>query len=169
MARLLFNTTFRGLLNPTQSLMSKVASSGSVLQQGLRYSTAGDSDTHDDFKPTSKIERSGVSLQDVVKQDVVKNPVVIYMKGVPDAPRCGFSALAVKILQQYNVPITPRNILENPRLKEGVKAFSNWPTFPQVFIKGEFVGGSDIVLNMHQQGQLRELLADINADSSKQA
>lgn len=167
MARLLSNTVFKGLLISSQPFRSKVASLGSVYQQGLKYSTTGDSDTHEDFQPTSKIGRSGNSLQDLVRQDVEKHPVVIYMKGVPDAPRCGFSALAVKVLQQYSVPITPRNILENPQLKEGVKAFSNWPTFPQVFIKGEFIGGSDIVLNMHQQGQLKELVADISADNGK--
>lgn len=167
MSRILYNTRFRGLLSYSQSLRSKVASSGSIIQQSLKFSTAGDSDTHEDFQPTSKIQKAGISLQDAVKQDVEKNPVVLYMKGIPEAPRCGFSALAVKILQQYNVPIAPRNILENPQLKESVKAFSNWPTFPQVFLKGEFIGGSDILLNMHQNGELKELLADIDTSDSK--
>lgn len=168
MSRILYNTSFRGVLSYSQSLRSKVAPSGSIFQQGLKYSTAGDSDTHEDFQPMSKIERDGMSLQDAVKQDVEKNPVVVYMKGIPEAPRCGFSALAVKILQQYDVPLTPRNILENPQLKESVKAFSNWPTFPQVFVKGDFVGGSDILLNMHQNGELKELLADINTSNNKE-
>lgn len=167
MARLLANTALEGLLSSTRSLRSRAAPSGSIFWQCLKYSTNGDSDTHEDFLPTSKLEKPGISLQDAIKRDVEKNPVVIYMKGIPEAPRCGFSALAVKILQQYDAPITPRNILENRSLKEGVKAFSNWPTFPQVFIKGEFVGGSDILLGLHQNGQLKELLSDTNADSSE--
>ncbi|KAM3328958.1 hypothetical protein ACQJBY_026193 [Aegilops geniculata] len=89
-----------------------------------------------------------------------ENPVIIFMKGYPEAPRCGFSALAVKVLQQYGVSITARDILSNMKLKESVKAYSNWPTFPQIFINGEFVGGSDIILSMHQKGELKDLLGD---------
>ncbi|KAL0010591.1 hypothetical protein SO802_005699 [Lithocarpus litseifolius] len=77
--------------------------------------------------------------------DVKENPVMIYMKGVPEFPQCGFSSLAVK-----NVPLASRNILEDPELKSAVKTFSHWPTFPRIFIKGEFIGGSDIILNSHQ-------------------
>ncbi|RZB84718.1 Monothiol glutaredoxin-S15, mitochondrial isoform B [Glycine soja] len=119
---------------------------------GMRYfaTVSNDPDTHDDFKPANKLENSNISLADVIEQDVKDNPVMIYMKGVPDFPLCGFSSLAVRVLQQYDVPLSARNILEDPELKNAVKAFSNWPTFPQVFIKGEFIGGSDIVLNMHQ-------------------
>ncbi|KAK8916610.1 hypothetical protein KSP39_PZI022179 [Platanthera zijinensis] len=157
---LLSNLVARGIAN---SIESRVISSP-FFGRSLKYSTkiSGDSDTHEDFRPASKLEGSGFSVHDVVQQDVKINPVMIYMKGVPDAPRCGFSALAVKVLQQYRVPLSSRNILEDPILKEGVKAFSNWPTFPQVFVKGEFIGGSDIVLTMHQNGQLKELLSDVN-------
>ncbi|XP_027344334.1 monothiol glutaredoxin-S15, mitochondrial-like isoform X1 [Abrus precatorius] len=123
---------------------------------GMRYFTkvSNDPDTHDDFKPANKIENSNISLADVVEQDVKDNPVMIYMKGVPDFPQCGFSSLAVRVLKHYDVPLSARNILEDAELKSAVKAFSNWPTFPQVFIKGEFVGGSDIILNMHQVNSL---------------
>ncbi|XAR48813.1 hypothetical protein NMG60_11031768 [Bertholletia excelsa] len=86
---------------------------------------------------------------------------MIYMKGVPDLPRCGFSALAVRVLKEYDVPLSARNILEDPELKNAVKAYSAWPTFPQIFIKGEFIGGSDIILNMHQSGELKEKLKDM--------
>nr|AFK34820.1 unknown [Medicago truncatula] len=86
---------------------------------------------------------------------------MIYMKGVPDFPQCGFSSLAVKVLKQYDVPLSARNILQDPEVKDAVKAFSHWPTFPQVFIKGEFIGGSDIVLSMHQSGELKEKLKDV--------
>ncbi|THU61180.1 hypothetical protein C4D60_Mb07t20580 [Musa balbisiana] len=124
-----------------------------------------DPDTHEDFQPTNK--NTGISILDIVQQDVKENPVMIYMKGLPDAPRCGFSALAVKVLQQYGVPIRARDILGDLKLKESVKAYTNWPTFPQVFIKGEFVGGSDIVLSMHQKGELKDLLADITHNGNQ--
>ncbi|KAG7018347.1 Monothiol glutaredoxin-S15, mitochondrial [Cucurbita argyrosperma subsp. argyrosperma] len=132
----------------------------------MRYSTTvpNDPDTHDDFKPTNKLENSSLSLRDVVEQDVQQNPVMIYMKGVPDAPQCGFSSLAVRVLNLYNVPLSARNILEDAELKNAVKSFSNWPTFPQIFIKGEFIGGSDIILNLHQTGELKEKLNDIAAN-----
>ncbi|XP_054784610.1 monothiol glutaredoxin-S15, mitochondrial isoform X2 [Prosopis cineraria] len=138
---------------------------GSLYNYGLRFSTTvpNDPDTHNDFKPTNKLENSGISLKDVVEQDVKDNPVMIYMKGVPEFPQCGFSSLAVKVLQQYDVPFSARNILEDAELKSAVKAFSNWPTFPQIFINGEFVGGSDIILNMHQNGELKDLLKDITS------
>ncbi|KAG9146861.1 hypothetical protein Leryth_005161 [Lithospermum erythrorhizon] len=126
-----------------------------------------DPDTHDDFKPRSKIEISGVSLQGIVEQDVKENPVMLYMKGVPEQPRCGFSSLAVRVLQEYGVPISARNILEDAELKNAVKSFSHWPTFPQIFINGEFVGGSDIILNMHQNGELKEKLKDAQASRGK--
>uniref|UniRef100_A0A0E0FML3 Glutaredoxin n=1 Tax=Oryza nivara TaxID=4536 RepID=A0A0E0FML3_ORYNI len=100
------------------------------------------------FQPTTK--SSNMSFDDIVSQDIKENPVLIYMKGYPDAPRCGFSALAVRVLKQYDVPISARDILGDLKLKESVKAHTNWPTFPQIFIKGEFVGGSDIILDMHQ-------------------
>ncbi|KAK4488611.1 hypothetical protein RD792_004378 [Penstemon davidsonii] len=136
--------------------------SGSFYQGILNLSTTvpNDPDTHDDFKPTSKTENSGLSLKDIVEKDVKENPVMIYMKGVPELPRCGFSALAIKVLKEHNVPIGARNILEDLELKSAVKAFSHWPTFPQIFINGEFVGGSDIILNMHQTGELKEKLKE---------
>ncbi|KAG6502355.1 monothiol glutaredoxin-S4, mitochondrial-like [Zingiber officinale] len=123
-----------------------------------------DADTHEDFQPTNK--RTG-SLLDIVEKDVKESPVMIYMKGLPDAPRCGFSALAVKVLQQYGVPIKARDILGDLKLKESVKTYTNWPTFPQVFINGEFVGGSDILLNMHQKGELKDLLVGVNPDGNQ--
>uniref|UniRef100_M1CRX9 Monothiol glutaredoxin-4 n=1 Tax=Solanum tuberosum TaxID=4113 RepID=M1CRX9_SOLTU len=100
--------------------------------------------------------------------DVKENPVMIYMKGVPDLPRCGFSSLAVRVLKEYNAPISARNILEDPELKNAVKAFSHWPTFPQIFINGEFIGGSDIILNMHQSGELKEKLNTIVNNQGKE-
>ncbi|CAL5413880.1 unnamed protein product [Camellia sinensis] len=120
---------------------------GSFNHHGMQYSTTmlNDPDIHEDFKPTNKLKSSGLSLK-----DVKDNPVMLYMKGVPDLPQCGFSSLAVRVLKEYNVPLSARNLLEDPELKNAITAYSNWPTFPQIFIKGEFLGGSDIILIMHQ-------------------
>ncbi|KAI7981867.1 hypothetical protein LOK49_Contig11G00015 [Camellia lanceoleosa] len=128
---------------------------------GMQYSTTmpNDPDIHEDFRPTNKLESSGLSLKDIV--ELVD---MLYVKGVPDLPRCGFSSLAVRVLKEYNVPLSARNILEDSELKNAVKAYSNWLTFPQIFIKGEFIGGSDMILNMHQTGELKEILKDIAAN-----
>ncbi|KAL3644187.1 Monothiol glutaredoxin-S15, mitochondrial [Castilleja foliolosa] len=153
--------------------MSEKAS-GSFYQSILCFSTSvpNDPDTHEDFLPTNKIQNSGpTTLKDIVEKDVKENHVMIYMKGVPEVPQCGFSALAVKVLQEYNIPVGARNILRDLELKSAVKDFSHWPTFPQIFINGEFVGGSDIILSMHKNGELKEKLADVknqqNSASSK--
>ena len=148
---------------------SSAITSRSINQGEVWFSTTvpSDPDTHEDFRPTSKLESSGLSLENIVEQDVKENPVMIYMKGVPELPRCGFSSLAVRVLKEYSVPISARNILEDPELKNAVKAFSHWPTFPQIFINGEFIGGSDIILNMHQSGELKEKLKTIAANQGK--
>ncbi|XWS20390.1 hypothetical protein CRYUN_Cryun31cG0097000 [Craigia yunnanensis] len=153
MARLLSNSVFKGIaiVPPARSRRNVL---GFFFENGLKYSTTvpSDPDTHEDFRPTNMVQGSAVSLKDVVEQDVKENPVMIYMKGVPDFPQCGFSSLAVRVLKHYNIPLNARNILEDPELKSAVKAFSHWPTFPQIFNKGEFTGVSDIILNMHQTG-----------------
>ncbi|GER44654.1 glutaredoxin [Striga asiatica] len=142
---------------------ANLTESGSFYRGMLRFSTTvpDDPDTHEDFRPSNKVQESASSLNEIVEKDVKENPVMIYMKGVPEHPQCGFSALAVRVLQEYNVPISARNILTNLELKNAVKSYSFWPTFPQIFIKGEFVGGSDIILNMHQTGELKEKLKDV--------
>ncbi|KAJ8755928.1 hypothetical protein K2173_024473 [Erythroxylum novogranatense] len=161
MARLLSNTLFKSI-SLLPAARSGTIVSGSFCHNGFQFSTTvpNDPDTHEDFQPNNKVE-SGTSLKDIVEQDVRENPVMIYMKGVPDFPQCGFSALAVRVLKHYNVPLSARNILENPELKNAVKAFSTWPTFPQIFIKGDFIGGSDIIMSMHQSGELKEKLQDV--------
>ncbi|XP_024980478.1 monothiol glutaredoxin-S15, mitochondrial-like [Cynara cardunculus var. scolymus] len=159
MARALSNMLFKGFRS-IESTRIAASASGPFLRHGMQFSTSvpNDPDTHDDFKPTNKLENSGITLKDIVEQDVKDNHVMIYMKGDPEQPRCGFSSLAVGVLSEYRVPIHSKNILEDPELKNAVKAFSTWPTFPQIFINGEFIGGSDIILNMHQNGELKEKL-----------
>jgi len=103
-------------------------------------------------------------VQDLIKEQVTTNPVVLYMKGTPRAPMCGFSATAVQILQASNLPLFfSVNVLEEPAIREGVKAFANWPTIPQLYVRGEFVGGADIMREMYQSGELKTLLAGIAA------
>ena len=103
-------------------------------------------------------------VQDLIKEQVTTNPVVLYMKGTPRAPMCGFSATAVQILQACNLPLFfSVNVLEEPAIREGVKVYANWPTIPQLYVRGEFVGGADIMREMYQSGELKTLLAGIAA------
>jgi monothiol glutaredoxin len=97
-----------------------------------------------------------------IKQQVTVNPVVLYMKGTPQFPQCGFSALAVQALNACGVQnFFSVNVLENPDIRQGIKEYANWPTIPQLYVKGEFVGGSDIVKEMYQSGELQKLLEDL--------
>lgn len=97
---------------------------------------------------------------DRIQADIEANPVVLYMKGTPVFPQCGFSARVVQILSHVGVPFKGVNVLEDMEIREGIKAFSNWPTIPQLYVKGEFVGGCDIVTEMFQAGELETLLAE---------
>ena len=105
-----------------------------------------------------------MSVQDVIKQQVTQNRVVLYMKGTPDFPQCGFSANAIGILRACGVdsPYTV-NVLENPDIRQGIKDYANWPTIPQLYVNGEFVGGSDIMIELYQSGELQKLLEKTTA------
>ena len=95
-----------------------------------------------------------------IKKTIEKNKVVLYMKGTKDFPQCGFSAVVVQILKNLNVNFFDINVLANPEIREGIKEFSDWPTIPQLYVDGEFVGGCDIVKEMFQAQELQELLKD---------
>ena len=100
-----------------------------------------------------------MSVQDLIRKQVTENRVVLYMKGTPDAPMCGFSAAAVQILEACGAEnVATVNVLEDPDIRQGIKEFSNWPTIPQLYVKGEFVGGADIMREMYQSGELQKLL-----------
>lgn len=100
-----------------------------------------------------------MSIQDVIKEQVTKNKVMLYMKGSPDFPQCGFSANAISILRACGVDdIASANVLEDPEIRQGIKEYSNWPTIPQLYVNGEFVGGSDIVSEMYKSGELQKIL-----------
>ncbi|KGM35158.1 Grx4 family monothiol glutaredoxin [Inquilinus limosus] len=93
-----------------------------------------------------------------IRNDIAGTDVVVYMKGTPVFPQCGFSAAVVQVLTHLGVPFKGIDILTDPGLRQGIKEFSNWPTIPQVYVKGEFVGGCDIIREMYQTGELQELL-----------
>ncbi len=100
-----------------------------------------------------------MSVQDVIKDQVRNHKVVLYMKGTPDFPQCGFSANAVNVLRACGVEeFFTVNVLENPEIRQGIKEYAHWPTIPQLYVDGEFVGGSDIVAEMYQSGELQKLL-----------
>ena len=95
-----------------------------------------------------------------IEGEIGANEVMLYMKGTPMFPQCGFSARVVQILSHLGVPFSSANVLEDMELREGIKQFSQWPTIPQLYVKGEFVGGCDIVMEMFQSGELETLLSD---------
>ena len=97
---------------------------------------------------------------DRIQSDITANPVMLYMKGNAMFPQCGFSARVVQILTHLNVPFKTANVLEDMELREGIKEFSSWPTIPQLYVKGEFVGGCDIITEMFQSGELETLLTE---------
>jgi len=95
-----------------------------------------------------------------IQGEIDQNPVMLYMKGTPMFPQCGFSARVVQILTHMGVPFSSANVLEDMELREGIKEFSQWPTIPQLYVKGEFVGGCDIVTEMFQSGELESLMSE---------
>ena len=97
-------------------------------------------------------------VADKIKKDIAENDVVLYMKGTPVQPMCGFSSMSVQILSHMGVKFKGVNVLEDPALRNGIKEFSNWPTIPQLYVKGEFVGGCDIMREMYESGELEELM-----------
>jgi monothiol glutaredoxin len=102
-----------------------------------------------------------MSIQDVIKEQVTTHKVVLYMKGTPQFPQCGFSSNAVQILKACGVnDAFTVNVLTEPEIREGIKAYANWPTIPQLYIKGQFIGGSDIMKEMYQNGELQKLLSE---------
>ena len=101
-----------------------------------------------------------MSAEDTIKSAVEGNDVMLFMKGTPQFPQCGFSSQVVQILNYLEVPYHTVNVLESDEMRNGIKAFSNWPTIPQLYVKGEFMGGCDIVREMFQSGELATHLSD---------
>jgi len=102
-----------------------------------------------------------VSVNERIEEQLSAHDVLLYMKGTPDFPQCGFSGQAVAALNAVGKPYAFVNIFEDPEIREGLKTYSNWPTFPQLYVKGELIGGSDIVIEMYNSGELQELLEGV--------
>ncbi|MGZ8216801.1 Grx4 family monothiol glutaredoxin [Methylomagnum sp.] len=104
-----------------------------------------------------------MDVNERIKQQLADNPVILYMKGSPAFPQCGFSGRAVQILEHCGAEYAYVNIFDDPEIREGLKIYSNWPTFPQLYVKGELVGGSDIMMDLFQKGELQKTLATATA------
>lgn len=100
-----------------------------------------------------------MSTSDRIRQIITDNEIALFMKGTPQAPACGFSAGVVKVLDALEVPYASVNVMVDPFMREGIKEFSHWPTIPQLYVRGEFVGGCDIVREMYASGELADLIA----------
>ncbi len=98
------------------------------------------------------------TMQERIKKDVETHPVILFMKGSKMMPLCGFSGQVVEVLNDLGIDFDTRNVLEDDELRQGIKMYSNWPTLPQLYIGGQFIGGCDIVMQLHEQGELEKLL-----------
>lgn len=99
-----------------------------------------------------------MNTQEKIKDQISHHPVILFMKGSAEMPLCGFSAQAVKLLKACNVPFATVDVLQDEEIRQGIKVYSNWPTIPQLYVHGEFVGGSDIITEMYEAGELQQLL-----------
>jgi len=98
------------------------------------------------------------NINEKIKEIITKNDVVLFMKGTPEMPQCGFSMTVCNILKELKVKFSNVNVLADPEIRQGIKDFSNWPTVPQLYVKGEFIGGCDIAKEMYEKGELQKIL-----------
>lgn len=112
-----------------------------------------------------KSREEGGDVHSEIEKEVTENQVVLYMKGTPAQPMCGFSARAAAVVSSYGVPFHTVNVLEDPEKRQGIKEFGDWPTIPQLYVGGELVGGSDIVAKMHESGQLNDVISEVFGES----
>lgn len=115
--------------------------------------------------PAPEPARPEVPVADFIAELVQTNKIVIFMKGSPAMPQCGFSANASAILRTYGKPMAHFDVLSDPEVRQGIKEFSQWPTIPQIYVNGEFLGGSDILMQMHQAGELKEVIDEAFAEA----
>jgi monothiol glutaredoxin len=109
------------------------------------------------------------NVQERIQKLISENPVVLFMKGTPEFPQCGFSGQVVQILDYLGAPVVGVNVLEDAEIRQGIKDFANWPTIPQLYVKGEFVGGADIAREMFQSGELQALLTEAGVEVKQSA
>mmetsp|Transcript_3332 Transcript_3332/g.6964 ORF Transcript_3332/g.6964 Transcript_3332/m.6964 type:complete len:188 (+) Transcript_3332:71-634(+) len=132
----------------------------------IRYFS--DSGSHSDFAPQRKpVKDDDDEAVKMIEQHVKEHDVMLYMKGSPNMPMCGFSARVVQVLKSTGVDFSSVNVLDYPSIREGVKQYSDWPTIPQLYVKGEFVGGCDIVESMYESGELKEMVQEFVKEEEK--
>jgi monothiol glutaredoxin len=107
-----------------------------------------------------------MNVQDRIRQQVEGNKIILYMKGTPDFPQCGFSGRAVNLLRACGAEFAAVDVLADAEIREGIKQYANWPTIPQLYIKGQLIGGSDIMLELHQNGELQKLVDEAGAKTT---
>jgi monothiol glutaredoxin len=107
-----------------------------------------------------------MNAQDRIRQQVEGNAVILYMKGTPDFPQCGFSGRAVNLLRACGAKFAAVDVLADAEIREGIKQYASWPTIPQLYIKGQFIGGSDIMLELHQKGELQKLVDEASVKTA---
>jgi monothiol glutaredoxin len=106
------------------------------------------------------------NIKNEIENEIKSNDVVLYMKGTPVFPQCGFSASTVGVLNHLGIKFSTVNVLENENIRQGIKEYANWPTIPQLYVKGEFVGGCDIIREMYESGELNELISSNGIDTN---
>ena len=109
-----------------------------------------------------------MEIEELIKKQIADNAVLLFMKGTPQFPQCGFSATSAQILTHLGVKFTGMDVLQDPSIRQGIKDFSNWPTIPQLYVKGEFVGGCDILREMFQTGELQQFLEEKGVKTEEQ-
>jgi monothiol glutaredoxin len=114
-------------------------------------------------KLSKTVRKDEMNAQDKIKQQITECNIIIYMKGNADMPLCGFSARAVNMLKACGAPFATIDVLQDDEIRQGIKVYSNWPTIPQLYINGEFVGGSDIMAEMYESGELQALIKSLQA------
>ena len=135
-------------------------SSGGLLWQSLVRTPRARPDQEDkQFVKTIRSRQMMVdSIKDSIREDIRNNKIMLYMKGERNEPQCGFSAQVLNLLNKHNVTFESKNVLSNWDLREGIKAYSNWPTIPQLYVNEKFIGGCDIVMELERKGELKDLL-----------
>jgi len=116
-------------------------------------------------RPEPEPARADVPVAEFIEELVKTNKIVLFMKGSPSQPQCGFSANASAVLRTYGKPLAHFDVLSDPEVRQGIKAYSQWPTIPQIYVNGEFLGGSDILMQMHQAGELKEVIDEAYGDA----
>mmetsp|Transcript_3171 Transcript_3171/g.4221 ORF Transcript_3171/g.4221 Transcript_3171/m.4221 type:complete len:170 (+) Transcript_3171:146-655(+) len=154
------SSTYRSIFSTKISSPNNIRNNTLSLSRFLSSTSNGGpaGDTHDDFAPKRKSISNEDEAHKAIHEHVTSNRIMLYMKGNPAMPMCGFSARVIKILQDEGVDFSSVNVLDYPAIREGVKSYSQWPTIPQLYVDGELIGGCDIVTSMHESGELADLV-----------